>query len=112
MRYILSTSFLFITFINGVQATDSVTLSDQADRINYAIGHQIGVDFKRQKVILDELAFRQGIQDSRGLGTGILIPLHSVSALRIPQCVLEPSTSRRLWCRRSPPWRFAAVVRT
>ena len=42
---------------------DNPTLSDRTDRISYAIGHQIGSDFKKQSVSLDAAALEQGLHD-------------------------------------------------
>ena len=62
MHVQLSTSILFCLLTANVMAAEQVTLSDEADRINYSIGHQIGTDFKRQKVKLDEQALSLGLQ--------------------------------------------------
>ena len=58
----LSTSILFYLLTANVAVADQVTLSDEPDRINYSIGHQIGTDFKRQKVELSKQALRLGLQ--------------------------------------------------
>ena len=62
MHLQLSTSIFFCLLTTNVTAADQVTLSDESDRINYSIGHQIGADFKRQKVKLDEQALKLGLQ--------------------------------------------------
>ena len=64
MRTQLSgTIFLYLLITNVSAAEQEQTmLSDQADRINYTIGHQIGTDFKRQKLKLNEQALRTGLQ--------------------------------------------------
>ena len=62
MHVQLPTSILFCLFTANVAAADKTTLSDESDRINYSIGHQIGADFKRQKVKLDEQALSLGLQ--------------------------------------------------
>ena len=62
MHVPLSTSILFFLLTVNVAAAEQTTLADEPDRINYSIGHQIGTDFKRQKVKLDEQALRQGLQ--------------------------------------------------
>ena len=62
MHVQLSTIILFCLLTANVTAADQITLSDEPDRINYSIGHQIGTDFKRQKVMLDEQALRLGLQ--------------------------------------------------
>ena len=62
MRALLSTTIFFCLFSSNVSEADTSPLSDEADRINYSIGHQIGTDFERQKVELNEQALRQGLQ--------------------------------------------------
>jgi len=62
MRTQLTTTILFCGLINNVPAAEPTSLADEADRINYSIGHQIGSDFKRQQVQLDEQALKQGMQ--------------------------------------------------
>jgi len=62
MRTLLSISICFCLSSSYVSAADQTSLSDEADRINYSIGHQIGTDFERQKVELNEQAVRQGLQ--------------------------------------------------
>jgi len=61
MRYLASAIFLLSTLNVTVQAADRVSLLDQEDRISYSIGHQIGTDFKRQQLALDEVSIREGI---------------------------------------------------
>ena len=61
MRLQLPTTTLVCLLAANVAAAEQTTLSDEPDRINYTIGHQIGADFKRQKVKLDEQALRQGL---------------------------------------------------
>lgn len=58
----LSISILFCLLAANATAAEPVTLADEADRISYSIGHQIGADFKRQKVKLDEPALSLGLQ--------------------------------------------------
>ncbi len=66
MLRLFSIGFFFIIFAHSsVHAVDDNELSDQADRINYTIGHQIGTDFKRQKINLNEQAVRSGIVDGQ-----------------------------------------------
>lgn len=60
----------------------ALALSDESDRINYSIGHQIGTDFKRQKVDLNEKALRQGLQHGRS-GTVPLLKQKEMQALLI-----------------------------
>lgn len=43
-------------------AENKAALHDEMDRINYAIGHQIGTDFRKQQVDLDRQAVTQGMQ--------------------------------------------------
>ncbi len=87
MHLQLSTSILFCLLTTNVVAADQTTLSgeqaalsDKSDRINYTIGHQIGTDFKRQKVELNEQALRQGLQHGQS-GTGPLLKQKEMQAL-------------------------------
>jgi FKBP-type peptidyl-prolyl cis-trans isomerase FklB len=82
----LFTSILFCLLTTNVVAAEQTTLSDEkamladeADRINYTIGQQIGTDFKRQKVKLNEQALRQGLQHG-----------HSGSAPVLSQKEMQP----------------------
>lgn len=45
-------------------AADPLKLEQEDDRINYSLGHQIGMDFKRQGVELDSASFARGIEDA------------------------------------------------
>ncbi len=58
----LFTSMLFCLLTANVMAAEQSPLADEADRINYSIGHQIGADFKKQKVEFNEQALKQGLQ--------------------------------------------------
>jgi FKBP-type peptidyl-prolyl cis-trans isomerase FklB len=62
MHVQFSTAILFCLSAANIATADQSTLTDDADRINYSIGHQIGSDFKRQKIGLNEEALRQGLQ--------------------------------------------------
>ena len=72
MRTQLSTAIFVCLLTTNIPASESVTLSDEADRINYTIGHQIGTDFKRQKLKLDEQALRTGLQHGQTNSTPLL----------------------------------------
>jgi len=63
MRTQLTTTILFCNLASNVAAADPTALADEADRISYTIGHQIGTDFKRQQVQLDADALHRGMQD-------------------------------------------------
>ncbi len=63
MRTQLATLTLTALLTGNGLAQESATLADEADRINYTIGHQIGTDFKKQKVELDQQALQQGMRD-------------------------------------------------
>ena len=90
----LSSSILFCLLAANValadQATpadkapvaEQATLSDEADRTNYSIGHQIGIDFKRQKVKLNEQALRQGLQHGQS-GTAPVLSQKEMQALLV-----------------------------
>ncbi len=59
----LANTLLLISVSSISLAAEQTTLTDEADRINYSIGHQIGADFKKQGVELDSTSVRQGMQD-------------------------------------------------
>ncbi len=61
VRLLISPLFCLLSFLATVSQAQQLTDSD--DRINYAIGHQIGSDFKRQNKELMEQAIRRGMQD-------------------------------------------------
>lgn len=65
MRLQSSLCILFCLLTGNVLADNTISLSDEADRINYTIGHQIGTDFVRQDVELNEQALQQGLQHGR-----------------------------------------------
>lgn len=62
-------------------AEDRFELSDKSDRINYSIGHQIGMDFKRQQVSIDEQSLRLGLQDGDRGGAPAIEPAEMNSML-------------------------------
>ena len=45
-------------------ADEPLKLKEETDRINYSLGHQIGMDFKRQGISLDDAAITRGIEDA------------------------------------------------
>lgn len=65
MRTYLTTTILFCGLSSNVPAAEPASLADEADRINYSIGHQIGRDFKQQQVRLDEQMLAQGMRDGQ-----------------------------------------------
>ncbi len=72
MRTQLSIAIFICLLTSNTSASEQVTLSDKSDRINYSIGHQIGTDFKRQKLKLDEQALRTGLQHGQTGTTPLL----------------------------------------
>ncbi|MCU7830177.1 MAG: FKBP-type peptidyl-prolyl cis-trans isomerase [Candidatus Thiodiazotropha sp. (ex Myrtea sp. 'scaly one' KF741663)] len=63
MRMQLSAITVMGLLSGAVFSDEPAKLVDESDRINYAIGHQIGVDFKKQQVQLDQRSLKQGIHD-------------------------------------------------
>jgi FKBP-type peptidyl-prolyl cis-trans isomerase FklB len=59
------TAILLITLSGPLLADEKVKLQDEADRINYTIGQQIGKDFNKQQVDLDTAALEKGLQDGK-----------------------------------------------
>ncbi|MEW8321927.1 MAG: FKBP-type peptidyl-prolyl cis-trans isomerase N-terminal domain-containing protein [Candidatus Thiodiazotropha taylori] len=50
-----------ILLSNSVNAAETTFLTDKIDQTNYAIGHQIGSDFRKQNIDLDPEAVSRGI---------------------------------------------------
>jgi FKBP-type peptidyl-prolyl cis-trans isomerase FklB len=75
-------AILFCLLAGNVMAADQTTLSDESDRINYSIGHQIGMDFKRQKVKLNGQALRLGLQDGQ-TGTDPLLDRKEMNSVLV-----------------------------
>lgn len=73
---------VFVLLIFSLQgyAADGLELSDESDRINYSIGHQIGMDFKRQNVRLEEQALRLGLHNGE-IGTEPVIKPEEMNAM-------------------------------
>jgi FKBP-type peptidyl-prolyl cis-trans isomerase FklB len=65
MRMFTPSVMAGLTFFAGIAtAAEPLKLEQEADRINYSIGHQIGIDFKRQGIALDRAAVARGIEDA------------------------------------------------
>lgn len=60
------------SYTGSATADESLKLEQEADRINYSLGHQIGMDFKRQGIVLDSAAVRRGIEDALAGATPLL----------------------------------------
>ena len=57
--------FLMITLLfQGICLAEEVQIRDEMDRISYSVGHQMGRDFKMQKVQIRPELFLKGIQDA------------------------------------------------
>jgi len=61
------------------QADEAPRLEQETDRVSYSLGHQIGMDFKRQSVELDSAALLRGIEDGT-TGTDPLIDKDDMDA--------------------------------
>lgn len=53
-----------VLVVGSVRADEPLELKKETDRINYSLGHQIGVDFKLQGINLDSAAITRGIEDA------------------------------------------------
>jgi FKBP-type peptidyl-prolyl cis-trans isomerase FklB len=53
-------------------ADDTLKLDDETIRINYSLGYQIGVDFKRQSVKMNAAAVVKGIEDAMAGGQPLI----------------------------------------
>ena len=54
------------------QAGLSLELKTEQDRLNYAVGRQIGVDFRQHRVELQAPALVQGVRDALGSGEALM----------------------------------------
>jgi len=65
-RFFLAVLLIGILFLSSgsCRAEETLKLDSDADRIGYSLGQQIGRDFKRQKVELDEASFLRGFEDA------------------------------------------------
>ena len=50
--------------VGSTRADEPLELKEETDRINYSLGHQIGTDFKRQGISLDDASITRGIEDA------------------------------------------------
>jgi FKBP-type peptidyl-prolyl cis-trans isomerase FklB len=82
MRMQLTTTILICGLTGNIQAAESTALADEADRINYTIGHQIGTDFKRQQLQLDAQALKLGIEDGTA-GTAPLLERNEMTEILV-----------------------------
>ena len=55
-------------------AEGELNLEDEAARINYSLGYQIGGDFKRQGIELNPQAVVKGMEDALSGGTSLMSP--------------------------------------
>lgn len=65
MRAPLITTLLLTAIAAPLVAGEAIDTASETDRISYTIGHQIGTDFKRQELGLDEAALVGGIEDAQ-----------------------------------------------
>lgn len=70
--FILTLMAGLVNFTGSATADESLKLEQEADRINYSLGHQIGTDFKRQGIALDRAAVLRGIEDALAGATPLL----------------------------------------
>lgn len=61
---VLTSLGLFIALAPPLVSADDLVLEDEAARINYSLGYQIGADFKRQGVAVNHAAVVQGVEDA------------------------------------------------
>ncbi len=67
--------------VSNVQADDKSNIKNDADRISYSLGYQIGQDFKRQNVKPSSNALMQGITDATKKKQPTLSPIEMYSLL-------------------------------
>ena len=61
---LLVTTLLCTGLSASALAGESIELKTEQDKINYAVGHQIGGDFKQHNVNLNDPALIQGVKDA------------------------------------------------
>ncbi len=65
MRLIIPSVLAGLTLVATTSmAAEPLKPEQEAERINYSLGHQIGMDFKRQGIELDSTSFARGIEDA------------------------------------------------
>jgi FKBP-type peptidyl-prolyl cis-trans isomerase FklB len=76
MRFILRIlPVLLAGFVVGAaQADEALKLEDAAARASYSLGHQMGLDLKRQKVTLDRAALLKGLNDGQSGAEPLMTP--------------------------------------
>jgi len=71
--YLFITAVLSLFLSPGILCAEEATkLENETDRISYSLGYQVGNDFKRQGVGLDEEALVRGFNDASSGGEPIL----------------------------------------
>ncbi|MEP7015388.1 MAG: FKBP-type peptidyl-prolyl cis-trans isomerase [Verrucomicrobiota bacterium] len=65
MKYFIAT-FVALTLVMPVIAQEKTQLKDQKDKVSYAIGLNIGMNFNKQKITVNPDAFAAGIKDGMG----------------------------------------------
>lgn len=63
---------LLLSSAGGLYAAEPLKLDDEAARIGYSLGYQIGGDFKRQAIEIDEAAVLKGIEDALAKTTPLM----------------------------------------
>jgi FKBP-type peptidyl-prolyl cis-trans isomerase FklB len=85
------------TAAGRVCAEETLKLDDEAARINYSLGYQIGGDFKRQGIELDAEAIVKGMQDALS-GSEPLMSQQEMNAMLVElkrKVVTEQQAKRR-----------------
>ncbi len=63
---------LLLSSAGGLYAAEPLKLDDEAARIGYSLGYQIGGDFKRQAIEINEAAVLKGIEDALAKTTPLM----------------------------------------
>ena len=58
------TALAVVMIAGAAVAEEALDLSDETNRINYSLGHQLGSDFKRQQLDMNPDAVVQGMRDA------------------------------------------------
>jgi FKBP-type peptidyl-prolyl cis-trans isomerase FklB len=63
MKYLSIAAYSLFLFCGACAATSRADIKNEADKINYSVGYQVGGDLKSQGIDLNSEVFVQGIRD-------------------------------------------------
>ena len=74
MKVMTGTIFACLLAANGLRAEDAKTFKDDKEKVNYAIGMNVGSSFKQMNFEYDEAAFNRGMLDALASKPGLTMP--------------------------------------